>query len=80
MVTGRYFLRYLFRLVAKSNLRELFTALALALVVGTTLLMHLIGISPAIGAFIAGVVLANSEYRHNLETDIQPFKDLCFGI
>ncbi|MES2677464.1 MAG: monovalent cation:proton antiporter-2 (CPA2) family protein [Pseudomonadota bacterium] len=80
ILVGRYFLRYVFRLVAKSNLRELFTALALALIIGVTLLMHLIGISPALGAFIAGVVLANSEYRHNLETDIQPFKGLLLGL
>jgi len=77
---GQYFSRHLFRVVAKSNLRELFTALSLALIIGITLLMQLIGISPALGAFIAGVVLANSEYRTNLETDIQPFKALLLGL
>ncbi|NBV06759.1 MAG: potassium transporter [Proteobacteria bacterium] len=80
IIIGRYFLRHLFRLVAKSNMRELFTALSLALVVGVTLLMNLIGISPALGAFVAGVVLANSEYRRSLETDIQPFKGLLLGL
>jgi monovalent cation:proton antiporter-2 (CPA2) family protein len=80
ILMGRYFSYYLFRLVAKSNMRELFTALTLALIFGITLLMHLIGISPALGAFITGVVLANSEYRHNLETDILPFKGLLLGL
>lgn len=80
ILIGRYLSRYLFRAVAKSNLRELFTALSLALLIGITLLMQLIGISPALGAFIAGVVLANSEYRANLETDIQPFKGLLLGL
>lgn len=80
ILTGRYLSRYLFLLVAKSNMRELFTALSLALVIGITLLMHLIGISPALGAFIGGVVLANSEYRRNLESDIQPFKGLLLGL
>ena len=80
ILMSRYFSYYLFRLVAKSNMRELFTALTLALIFGITLLMHLIGISPALGAFITGVVLANSEYRHNLETDILPFKGLLLGL
>lgn len=80
VLLGQYFSRFLFRAVAKSNLRELFTALSLALIIGITLLMQLIGISPALGAFIAGVVLANSEYRRNLETDIQPFKGLLLGL
>ncbi|MCE3254673.1 MAG: potassium transporter [Rickettsiaceae bacterium] len=80
IVIGRYFSRYLFLAVAKSNLRELFTALSLSLIIGITLLMKLIGISPALGAFIAGVVLANSEYRRSLITDIQPFKGLLLGL
>lgn len=80
IIIGRNFSHYLFRLVAKSHMRELFTALSLALVIGITLLMHLVGISPALGAFIAGVVLANSEYRHNLEINIQPFKGLLLGL
>ena len=77
---GRYVSRYIFRYVAKTNLRELFTAISLALVVGITLLMDAIGVSPALGAFLAGVVLAKSEYRHSLETDIQPFKGLLLGL
>lgn len=77
---GRYVSRYLFRFVARTNVREVFTATSLALVVGVTLLMQTIGISPALGAFVAGVVLANSEYRHTLETDIQPFKGLLLGL
>lgn len=78
--TGRYFSHHLFRAVARTQLREIFTALSLAVVVGMTLLMQLVGVSPALGAFVAGVVLANSEYRHTLETDIQPFKGLLLGL
>ncbi|MBS0289216.1 MAG: cation:proton antiporter [Proteobacteria bacterium] len=77
---GRYFSRYVFHFVAKTNIREVFTATSLALVVGITLLMQLVGISPALGAFIAGLVLANSEYKHTLETDIEPFKGLLLGL
>jgi len=77
---GKFLSRHFFRLIAKSNLRELFTALSLALIIGITLLAHQVGISPALGAFIAGVVLANSEYRKNLETDISPFKGLLLGL
>ncbi len=79
-IGGRHLSRYLFRFVAKTNLREVFTATSLALVVGITLLMQAIGISPALGAFLAGIVLANSEYRHTLESDIQPFKGLLLGL
>ncbi|MBN9232019.1 MAG: cation:proton antiporter [Legionella sp.] len=80
IVIGHYFSRYLFFIIAKTNLREVFTAFSLALVVGTTLLMEFIGVSPALGAFIAGVVLANSQYKHAVETDIQPFKGLLLGL
>lgn len=80
IIAGRYLSRYLFLTVAKTNLREVFTACSLALVVGITLLMDSIGVSAALGAFIAGVVLANSEYRHTIETDIQPFKGLLLGL
>jgi glutathione-regulated potassium-efflux system ancillary protein KefC len=80
VLSGKYLSRYLFRLVAKTNLREVFTATSLALVVGITLLMQLVGISPALGAFIAGVTLANSEYRRTIETDIEPFKGLLLGL
>lgn len=77
---GRYLSPYLFRLIAKTKLREVFTAVSLALVVGITLLMQWVGVSPALGAFLAGVVLANSEYRRTLETDIEPFKGLLLGL
>ena len=70
ILTGRYLSRHLFIMVAKTNLRELFTAFSLALVVGTALLMDIIGLSPALGAFVAGLVLANSEYKRTLESDI----------
>lgn len=80
IIGGRYLSRYLFRFIAKSNLREVFTATSLALIVGITLVMQAVGVSPALGAFVAGVVLANSEYRHTLETDIQPFKGLLLGL
>lgn len=79
-LVGRYFSHYFFRFIAKSNLREIFTATSLALVVGITLLMEYLGVSPALGAFVAGVVLANSEYKHTLETDIEPFKGLLLGL
>jgi monovalent cation:proton antiporter-2 (CPA2) family protein len=80
IVIGHYFSRHLFFIIAKTNLREVFTAFSLALVVGITLLMQCIGISPALGAFIAGVVLANSQYKHTVEADIQPFKGLLLGL
>ncbi|ASF47904.1 monovalent cation:proton antiporter-2 (CPA2) family protein [Methylovulum psychrotolerans] len=80
VVAGRYLSHYLFREVARTRLREVFTALSLAMVVGITLLMQSVGVSPALGAFVAGVVLANSEYRHVLQTDIEPFKGLLLGL
>lgn len=80
ILIGRYFSHVLFRAVARARMREVFTALSLALVVGTTLLMHLVGVSPALGAFVAGVVLANSEYRRTVETDVEPFKGLLLGL
>jgi glutathione-regulated potassium-efflux system ancillary protein KefC len=80
VVAGRFLSRPVFYFLAKSNLREVFTAMSLALVVGITLLMEKLGVSPALGAFIAGMVLANSEYRHTLETDIQPFKGLLIAL
>ena len=78
--TGRILVRPLLRYVASTRLRELFTATALLLVVGTTALMHAVGLSPALGTFLGGVVLANSEYRHELESDIEPFKGLLLGL
>lgn len=80
ILVGHYLSRHVFLIIAKTNLREVFTAFSLALVVGITLLMQCIGISPALGAFIAGVVLANSQYKHTVEADIQPFKGLLLGL
>lgn len=81
IVGGAHFLtRPFFRYIARSHLREMYTATALALVVGIAALMSLIGLSPALGAFVAGVVLANSEYRHELESNIEPFKGLLLGL
>ncbi len=80
IAAGRYLSYYLFRAVARTQFREVFTALSLAVVVGITLLMQLVGVSPAMGTFVAGVVLANSEYRRTLETDIEPFKGLLLGL
>ena len=77
---GIFAIRPLFRYIAKANLRELFTAAALVVVIGIALLMSLVGLSPALGAFLAGVVLATSEYRHELESDINPFKGLLLGL
>ncbi|MBK8771201.1 MAG: cation:proton antiporter [Rhizobiales bacterium] len=80
LVAGRYLMRPLFRIVADTGTREIFVAFALLIVVGITLLMGLVGLSPALGTFLAGVVLADSEYRHELEMDLQPFKGLLLAI
>ncbi len=80
IVVGSYLTRPLFRFIAGAHLRELFTAAALLIVIGIALLMSLVGLSPALGTFLAGVVLANSEYRHELESDIDPFKGLLLGV
>ena len=80
VISGRLFSRHIFAYIARTDLREVFTATSLALVVGITLLMQAIGVSPALGAFVAGLVLANSEYRRTLETDIEPFKGLLLGL
>ncbi|MCB2082733.1 MAG: cation:proton antiporter [Sphingomonadaceae bacterium] len=77
---GNYLTRPIFRFIASAQLRELFTATALVFVIGIALLMTLVGLSPALGTFIAGVVLANSEYRHELESDVEPFKGLLLGL
>ena len=79
-LAGHYLTRPIFRFIAKSGLREIFTAAALLLVISISLLMELVGLSPALGAFLAGVVLANNEYRHELESDIEPFKGLLLGL
>jgi len=70
------FLRY----IARIRLRELFTAAALFIVIGTAYLMMLVGLSPALGTFLAGIVLATSEFRHELESDIEPFKGILLGL
>ncbi len=80
VLIGVYLTRPVFRFIAKARLRELFTAAALVFVIGIALLMSLVGLSPALGTFLAGVVLANSEYRHELESDIDPFKGLLLGL
>ncbi|MBC6982550.1 monovalent cation:proton antiporter-2 (CPA2) family protein [Caulobacter sp. 17J80-11] len=80
VVGGRYLTQPVFRYIARAGLREAFTAFALLLVVGAALLMQLVGMSPALGAFLAGVVLAESEFRRELETDIEPFRGLLLGL
>lgn len=77
---GRIGMRYVFRAIANTRQREAFTGAALLLVIGVALLMTKVGMSPALGAFVAGVVLANSEYRHELESDLEPFKGLLLGL
>ena len=80
IVLGKYISQPVFRTIAATRVREVFVAAALALVIGISILMTLVGLSPALGAFLAGVVLADSEYRHELESDIEPFKGLLLGI
>lgn len=80
ILAGRFLAYPVFRFVASGRSSEVFTAAALALVIGTSMLMTLVGLSPALGAFLAGVVLSGSEYRHQLESDIAPFKGLLLGI
>ncbi|KTD82517.1 monovalent cation:proton antiporter-2 (CPA2) family protein [Legionella waltersii] len=80
ILIGHYASRHLFLIIAKTNIREVFTAFSLALVVGIALLMEKVGVSPALGAFIAGTVLANSQYKRTVEADIQPFKGLLLGL
>ncbi|MFT3695767.1 MAG: monovalent cation:proton antiporter-2 (CPA2) family protein [Kofleriaceae bacterium] len=80
VLIGRFAIRPLFRFLAEAKLRESFIAAALMIVVGIAFLMELVGLSPALGTFLAGVVLADSEYRHELETDVEPFKGLLLGL
>lgn len=81
IIVGGYFLVHpLFKYVASARLMEISTAATLLLVVGTALLMKLVGLSPALGTFLAGVVLANSEFRHEMESNIEPFKGLLLGL
>ncbi len=80
VLAGRFIIVPFLRLMALTNLRELLTAGALLIIIATAGLMQLVGLSPALGTFLAGVVLANSEFRHELESDIEPFKGLLLGL
>ena len=80
VVVGHFVLDYLLRLVALTRVKEAMTAAALLTVVGVTILMQLAGLSASLGAFIAGALLAESSYRHQLEADIQPFEGLLLGL
>lgn len=80
VLVGKYLLPKLLKLVASSGVREVLTAFALLLVMGSAELMEWLGLSAGMGAFLAGIMLANSSYRHQLETDIEPFKGLLLGL
>lgn len=79
-IAGRFIVVPFMRLMAKTRLREMFTAASLLLVIAVAYLMREVGLSPALGTFLAGVVLANSEYKHELESDLEPFKGLLLGL
>jgi monovalent cation:proton antiporter-2 (CPA2) family protein len=80
VLAGRYLVRPVFQFLARTRLRESFIAFALLIVVGIAALMESVGLSAALGTFMGGVVLADSEYRHELESDIEPFKGLLLGL
>ncbi|AYN66687.1 potassium transporter [Euzebyella marina] len=80
VVAGRYLFVPMLRKVAMTRVRELLTASALLIVFGISFLMELVGLSPALGAFLGGVVLATSEFKHELESTLEPFKDLLLGL
>lgn len=80
VVGGHYLSRPIMRAIARDGLRDIFTAFALLVVVAIALLMSAVGLSPALGAFLGGVVLANSEFKHELQSDIEPFKGLLLGL
>ncbi|MBY6092784.1 monovalent cation:proton antiporter-2 (CPA2) family protein [Maritimibacter alkaliphilus] len=80
ILAGVYLTRPLFRFIHLARLREMYTAFSLLIVIGIAFVMNLVGLSPALGTFLAGVVLANSEFRHELESDIEPFKGLLLGL
>ena len=80
ILAGKYVSVPVFRYIAKTRMREIFTVFALFLVIAIALLMQSLGLSPALGTFLAGVVLAESEFRHELEADIEPFKGLLLGL
>ncbi len=77
---GAYATRPIFQFIHRARLRELYVALALLIVISIAFLMTVVGLSPALGTFLAGVVLANSEFRHQMESDIEPFKGLLLGL
>eukprot|EP00903_Cladosiphon_okamuranus_P003565 g3563.t1 len=80
VLVARWACRPLFRMIASTRQMEAFTTAALLIVIGVAILMNFVGLSPALGAFVAGVVLASSEYRHELESDLAPFKGILLGI
>ncbi|MDJ0826843.1 MAG: cation:proton antiporter [Rhodobacter sp.] len=80
ILAGIYLANPLFRYIHTTRLREMYTAFALLIVIGIAFLMTAVGLSPALGTFLAGVVLATSEFRHELESDIEPFKGLLLGL
>ncbi|HYG55386.1 MAG TPA: monovalent cation:proton antiporter-2 (CPA2) family protein [Burkholderiales bacterium] len=80
LVVGHYLVRPVFRHIARTRLREIFTAFALLLVIGIAVLYEVVGLSMALGAFLAGVLLAESEYRHEIEAAVEPFKGLLLGL
>jgi CPA2 family monovalent cation:H+ antiporter-2 len=80
ILCGRFVIVPFLRFIARIHLRELFTAASLFIIIGTACIMMLVGLSPALGTFLAGVVLANSEFRHELESDIEPFKGILLGL
>jgi glutathione-regulated potassium-efflux system ancillary protein KefC/glutathione-regulated potassium-efflux system protein KefB len=80
ILAGKYISAPVFRYIAETRLREIFTVFALFLVISIAVIMQKIGLSPALGTFLAGVVLAESEFRHELEVDIEPFKGLLLGL
>ena len=80
ILAGVFLISPLFRYIHHARLREMYTAFALLLVVSIAVLMQMVGLSPALGTFLAGVVLANSEFRHELESDLEPFKGLLLGV
>lgn len=80
ILAGIFLIGPLFRYINHARLREMYTAFALLLIVSIAVLMELVGLSPALGTFMAGVVLANSEFRHELESDLEPFKGLLLGL
>ncbi len=80
IVAGRYLIVPMLRRVAKTGVRELLIAAALLIVFGISLLMEFVGLSPALGAFLGGVVLSNSEFKHELESTLEPFKNLLLGL